>query len=228
MKRCVAIVSGGPDSTGYALIWKNRGYEVHPLIFNYGQKGSKEIEVAKKLSEKLGFEKPKVLDISFMKELWRGTQLTDETLAIQKEYHPTVVVPIRNAIFLSIAVAYAYTIKAEVVAYGAQTDDIKPRQDTYEPIYPDCSPEFQLALQTALSLGHFRSERKVEIWSPAREGLSKAELLKLSFKAMGSLIYETWSCYLSGEKHCGRCESCVNRKKAFKVAGIEDLTPYEI
>jgi 7-cyano-7-deazaguanine synthase len=228
LKKCIAIMSGGPDSIGYAVLWKKRGYEVYPIIFKYGQKGTKEVEVAVKLATRLGFKEPKILDISFMKEIWRGTQLTDDSVAVKEEYHPTVVVPIRNAIFLTIAVAYAYMIKARVVIYGAHTYDIMPKQDTYEPIYPDCSPEFQLALQTALNLGHFRSERGIEIWSPAREGLTKTELLKKSIEIMGDLIYETWSCYLSGDKHCGKCESCRNRKRAFKEAGIKDRTSYEV
>lgn len=227
MRKAVAIVSGGPDSIGYAAIWKSRGYEIHPIIFNYGQKGIKEVEVAEELCEKLKFHKPVVIDISFMKNLWRGAQLTDEDVRVESTYTPTVVVPIRNAVFLTIATAYAYVIGAEKVIYGAHLDDNLPRQDTHEPIYPDCSPEFQYALQTALNLGHFRSERRIEIWSPARELWTKTENLKKTFNVIGDLIYSTWSCYLSGRKHCGRCESCINRHKAFIQAQIIDKTEYE-
>jgi 7-cyano-7-deazaguanine synthase len=227
LRRAVAVVSGGPDSIGYAAIWRSRGYEIYPIVFNYGQKGVKEVDVAVELCRKLGFHEPVIIDISFMKKLWRGTQLTDESVEVESKYTPTVVVPIRNAILLTIAVAYAYMIDAEKVIYGAHLDDNLPRQDTYEPIYPDCSPEFQYVLQTALNLGYFRSKRGVEIWSPARELWTKAENLRRAFEIIGEAIYNTWSCYLSGEKHCGRCESCINRHKAFIQAKIVDKTEYE-
>lgn len=225
--RVVAVVSGGPDSLGYAAYWRTKGCEIYPIIFDYGQKGSKEIKVAVELSRRLGFKEPRTVDISGLGGLWRGTQLTDEEVGVERSYAPSVVVPIRNAVFLTIAAAYAFTIGAKHVIYGAHLDDVRLRADTLEPLYPDCTPEFQLALETALNMGHFRSERGVEIWSPAREGLTKSENLRRTYGILGDLVFETWSCYLSGPLHCGRCESCVNRHKAFQEAGIPDGTVYE-
>ncbi len=226
--KAVSIISGGLDSIGYAMQWKVRGYEIYPLIFNYGQKASKEVEVALRLSTRLGFKEPVVLDLSSLRKLWPNTQLTDEKVGVETEYMPTVVVPIRNVVFLSLACAYSLSIGASVVTYGAHLNDITPRQDTGEPLYPDCHPETARAFEEVVALAHFPvGERKVEIWSPAREGLSKAENLKRSYQLMGELIYETWSCYLSNAKHCGRCESCLNRHKAFIEAGIPDHTEYE-
>ena len=53
----------------------------------------------------------RVVDISFMRDLWRGSKLTDDTIAVEESYKPSVVVPIRNVVMLSIATAYAYTIR---------------------------------------------------------------------------------------------------------------------
>ncbi|MCX8205225.1 MAG: 7-cyano-7-deazaguanine synthase [Candidatus Nezhaarchaeota archaeon] len=228
--KVVAVVSGGIDSTSYAAYWRlKRGAAIYPLVFNYGQKAQKEVVVAARLCRELGLEEPRVLDISFMKQLWAGTQLTDEAVVIEEEYAPTVVVPIRNAVFLTIATAYAYTIDASVVTIGSHLDDAKLNPSTSEPYYPDCHPLFLAVLEAALNLGHLpMHRRKVELWSPAREGLTKAQNLRRGYELMGSLIYETWSCYRDGDRHCGRCESCIKRRKAFIEAGVEDKTRYEV
>lgn len=224
-KRCVAVVSGGPDSIGYAAIWKSRGYQIFPISFNYGQKGSKEIEVVKRLSDKLGFHRPVFIDISSLRDIWKNTQLTDASVEVMENYSPSVVVPLRNGIFLMIAAAYAEQVDAELLIYGAHLNDAALRQDKPEPLYPDCTPEFAKALEDAINRGRMGS-KSLSISSPAREGLTKASLLKNSYNLIGDAIYETWSCYLSGEFHCGRCESCNNRKKAFRDAGIIDKTKY--
>ncbi|MDG6910513.1 MAG: 7-cyano-7-deazaguanine synthase, partial [Nitrososphaerota archaeon] len=67
-----------------------------------------------------------------------------------------------------------------------------------------------------------------ELWisSPAKEGWSKAELIRRSYSVMGDSLCKTWSCYISGRYHCGECESCNNRRKAFEAAGVKDETRY--
>jgi len=224
--KVVALVSGGMDSTGFASQYGAKGYEVYPMIFRYGQKGEKEVEVALSLCRKLGFHEPMVVEMEFMKGIWRGTQLTDEGVEVKGEYRPDVVVPLRNAVFLTLATAYAHTVGAEKVLYGATLSDTEVDGRTGWVKYPDTTPLFSSLLSGALAVGHFN--RLVEITSPAQEGMDKVECLRRSFRVMGDLIYETWSCYLSGRLHCGRCESCLNRKEAFRRAGIEDRTEYEV
>ena len=51
--------------------------------------------------------------------------------------------------------------------------------------------------------------------------------IALRGKALGLNYAETWSCYKGGDKHCGKCGTCVERKEALQEAGIEDPTVYD-
>lgn len=38
----------------------------------------------------------------------------------------------------------------------------------------------------------------------------------------------TWSCYKGGQKHCGRCGTCINRREAFAKCGLTDPAGNEV
>ena len=99
--------------------------------------------------------------------------------------------------------AYAISIGAAKIFYGTQGSD--------EPFYPDCRKEFYKAFEKAARLGT-GTEITIE---PPFSNLPKLEVLKIGAK-LGVSFHLTWSCFLAGEKHCGKCESCVNRKNAFR------------
>jgi len=212
--KAIVIMSGGPDSSTVACYVKKEGYEVHGLAFDYGQIARKEVEHAKIIANR--FQIPlKVIDLSSLKQIFKGaTALCDEEIPMPASFEQRIIVPFRNAIFLSIAVSYANSIGASVVFYGAQGDDAS--------FYPDCRKEFFETFQKSAQLGTGSS---IRVEAPFH-GKKKSEILRIGEKL--DLPYElTWSCYLGGAKHCGRCESCLNRKKAFAEAGIIDPTSYE-
>ena len=83
------------------------------------------------------------------------------------------------------------------------------------------STKFYEAFQHAARLG---TEKSIVIKSPFSE-IQKTRVIKVAVK-LGVPIEKTWSCYLNGPVHCGICESCNNRKKAFREAKVSDPTVY--
>ncbi len=222
MKKAVIVFSGGIDSVCAVLFLRSR-YELYGITFSYGQKASREITAARSFAKKLGLKQHKIVDIGFMKELYGDSNvLTSTKRKIPSKFEYSIVVPIRNAVFLSVASAWAFTLNASLVAYGAHTGDKN---------YPDCRPVFAKKLETAFNQGEIDGinlglRKSIKIWSPYREGLSKSDLLKDGVKVLGDSIFNTWSCYSNKKYHCGVCESCNNRKIAFQKAGIADKTKY--
>lgn len=222
MKKAVVIFSGGIDSICTCLYLKSK-YELYGISFSYGQRADKEIKTAKAFSKILGIKEHKIIDISFMKNLYGKTNvLTNSKDKIPHKFDYSIVVPIRNAIFLSIATAWAFTLNASLVAYGAHLGDKN---------YPDCRPIFSKKIEAAFNEGEIDGiklgiRKKISVWSPYRKGLSKSDLLKKGSKILGKKIFNTWSCYENKKSHCGVCESCNNRKAAFEKAGIIDRTRY--
>lgn len=226
----VCIVSGGLDSIcTAAYLTGEKGYDLYMLSFFYGQRAKYEIQQAKKFAKILNVKAHRVLDINFMKELYGKTNsLTNNKLYLSKSFDYSTVVPIRNAIFITIATAWAMSINAKMVAYGAHINDIH---------YPDCRPEFIKSMSNTLNLAEADGIRsglreKITVWSPAVDGIDKSELLAIGYKILGDKIFKTWSCYSNGMRykrdilHCGICESCINRKIAISKTGIKDKTHY--
>lgn len=212
-EKCVVMLSGGPDSSTVAYLAKKQGYDVYAIAFKYGQIAAKEVEHAIKIAERLGAP-IKSVDLSSLKEIFTGvTSLCDEGIPMTQSFSQPIIVPFRNGIFLSTAVAYAVSIGATKIFYGAQGSD--------EPFYPDCRREFYKSFESAARLG---TEQNIVIEAPF-SGIPKSAIIKKGFE-LGVPLHLTWSCYLNGQKHCGKCESCMNRKKAFKEAAIPDPTEY--
>ncbi len=213
-KKCVVVLSGGPDSAVVAYWAKINGHSLNCLSFKYGQIAEKETGHAKLIAEQL--DAPiKIIDMSSLREIFSGvTSLVDPNIALTSDFSQPIVVPFRNAIFLSIAVAYAASVGANNIFYGAHGSDAAN--------YPDCREAFYQCMEQTARLG---TETEIHIEAPF-SSIPKWELLKVG-QSLHVPFELTWSCYRDGAKHCGLCESCVNRKAAFKQAGIVDPTEYE-
>ncbi|MCW4022101.1 MAG: 7-cyano-7-deazaguanine synthase QueC [Candidatus Bathyarchaeota archaeon] len=213
-EKCVVVLSGGPDSVTTVYWAKNQGYDVSAITCKYGQIASKEVEHAKLVAEKLGIPL-KVIDLSSLRKIYMGvTSVCDENIIMTGDFSQPIIVPFRNAIFLSVAVAYASAIGATKIFYGAHGSD--------EPFYPDCRPQFYKSFEETARMG---TDEDITVDAPFGGG-PKSEIIKKGSE-LGVPFELTWSCYFGREKHCGTCESCMNRKRAFEEAQIPDPTEYE-
>ena len=218
-RKCVVLLSGGIDSTVlmYSLISE---YEVWPLTISYGQRHSKEVLAARNVCGARGdwlLHRWKYLNLSNLR-LILPSALTGVGEVPEGKYTEAgmsqTVVPNRNMIFLAVAAGYAEGLGAEYVAYAAHTED--------HYLYPDTRPEFIDSVGETIKLG---TGGKVELLEPFTHK-SKSDIVALGKKLVVPFKL-TWSCYVGGDVHCGRCSTCIERRGAFRKAGVEDPTVYE-
>lgn len=218
MNKAIILLSGGIDSTVTLYLAKERGFECHCLIFDYGQRHRREIEAAKTISELAGCPY-KVLSLPL---LWGGSPLLEKETPIPKnrQLHimkmsiPSTYVPARNTIFLSFGVSFAEAIGVNFVFMGANYIDYSG--------YPDCRPEYIDTYNELIRLGTRAGVegRPIRIRAPLIKK-RKVDIVRLGTR-LNVPFHLTWSCYGGEDLPCRRCDSCILRAKGFDEAGIKD------
>ncbi|WP_252109203.1 MULTISPECIES: 7-cyano-7-deazaguanine synthase QueC [unclassified Halomonas] len=213
----VVIYSGGMDSFTVLHRALKEELSVHALSFDYGQRHRRELDTARKVCETLAIPH-QVVDIRAIHGLIDNSALTDAAATMPdadyaEENLQATVVPNRNMILLSLAIAKAVNIGAGRVDYGAHGGD--------HVLYPDCRPAFVDAMRHAAAIANFEP---VEVHAPYL-GATKAEILREGL-AMGLDYRDTWTCYEGRELACGRCGSCRERLAAFAENGVTDPIEY--
>ncbi|MCR5183331.1 MAG: 7-cyano-7-deazaguanine synthase QueC [Opitutales bacterium] len=218
MKSSVVLLSGGLDSTVLLTKLKAEGRRVVAMGVDYGQRHSREMDAARAICARLGVEY-RVADLKSLAGFFGGNSLTDHTQAVyegdyDEEGMKTTVVPARNLILISVATAWAISLKCDSVAYAAHGGD--------HAIYPDCRPAFAEALDKVVQISDWH---KVVLERPF-VAMDKAQIVRLGAE-LGAPLELTWSCYKGGNAHCGKCSTCRERREAFRAAGVPDPTHYE-
>ena len=216
IKDSVIIISGGMDST--TLLYDMQERIALGLSFDYGSNhNEREIAFAKLHCERLGVRHI-VIRLGFMHDYFKSSLLSGADAIPEGHYADdnmrSTVVPFRNGIMLAIAAGIAESEGLKYVMMANHGGD--------HAIYPDCRPEFVSAMSAATKAGTYPG---IEVLAPYT-GLTKTDIA-LRGKQLGIDYAETWSCYKGGERHCGKCGTCVERREALHDAGIKDTTEYE-
>lgn len=225
VKRAVVLISGGLDSTTCLAMAKAKGFEPVCLAVAYGQRHAVELEQAKKVAAAMGVTDFRVVSIDLRQV--GGSALTAD-IEVPKDRPsdemshgiPVTYVPARNALFLSLALGLAEVVGSADIYIGVNAVDYSG--------YPDCRPEF---IQSFESMANLATKAGVEgarftVHAPL-SGLTKADIIREGVK-LGVDYGLTHSCYDPDTqgRACGRCDSCVLRKKGFEEAGVPDPTRY--
>ncbi|WFL78828.1 7-cyano-7-deazaguanine synthase QueC [Altererythrobacter arenosus] len=217
----VVLLSGGLDSMVSAAIAKSRGYEVHALTIDYGQRHRREIDAARVIAQRLDLASHRVLALDL--SAFGGSALTDD-IPVPKhgvgDDIPITYVPARNLVFLALTVACAEASGASDIFIGVNALDYSG--------YPDCRPEFIASFAETARLG---TKAGVEgapfnIHAPLQH-MTKADIATECAR-LGLDPAWSWSCYDPTPEGmaCGECDSCRLRKKGFAESGQEDTTTY--
>jgi 7-cyano-7-deazaguanine synthase len=215
----VVLLSGGLDSYTAAAVAKRSGCELYALTIRYGQRHACELDAARAVAVALGVVRHVELDLDLSR--FGGSALTG-AMDVPKDRPlgadgiPVTYVPARNAIFLSLAMAWAEVLGASDIVMGVNAVDYSG--------YPDCRPEFIQSFERLASLATRAGVggQQLRILTPLI-GLSKAEIITLG-ASLGLDYGLTHSCYdpSADGAPCRHCDSCRIREEGFRAAGLRD------
>ena len=216
-KSVLVLLSGGMDSVTALYDACLRHNVVVAVSFDYGSKHNRrEIPFAAYHAEHLGIPHVKI-DLRFMADYFRSDLLMSggdiPKGHYEEESMKATVVPFRNGIMLSIAAGLTESNRAEAIVIAAHAGD--------HAIYPDCREDFMTSMGEAIRVGTYA---KLALLRPFIR-MTKAQIARRGFE-LGIDYSQTWSCYVGGEMHCGKCGTCVERREAFLHARIPDPTLY--
>lgn len=180
-KDILILYSGGADSRLMLELALKMKKNVYCLLVNYGQKHSKELEVAKNQLEKLGV----VGTIVTVKDLSVDSALTGDNQRGRYEDVSEWYVPSRNLLFVSLACSIAESWEIDTIWYGANFSD---RLD----LFPDCTQEWVVKVNELLQIN---GSKPIKLEAPLL-GMSKEvvfEILEKVFKINESELFSGYA-----------------------------------
>ena len=220
----VVLLSGGLDSSTVLAIASASGFACHCLTVDYGQRHRVELDAARRVADALGAASHRIVSLDL--RAIGGSALTGD-IDVPKDQEPTAgpipitYVPARNTVLLALLLGLAEVIGASDLFIGANAIDYSG--------YPDCRPEFLRAFEELAVLATRAGPEqgvRFHVRAPLLH-MTKAEIIRLGTD-LGVDYGLTHSCYdpTPDGLACGRCDSCILRKRGFEEAGIPDPTQY--
>jgi 7-cyano-7-deazaguanine synthase len=211
MSKALVLLSGGMDSTTLLYYVRKRlGYsQVYTISFNYTQRHVRELDAADQIVKIFKPAGHKIVRIDLSQ--FGGSPLTATNIDVpdqREDRQYLTVVPSRNSILLSLAAAYAETKQIPDIFFGANFEDFRS--------YPDCRQEYVQAISNALSKGNTYVKG---VYAPFIDK-TKIEIVELGM-SLDVPWDATYSCYKGGEKHCMKCDACVERFTALETCGYK-------
>lgn len=208
-KKGIILLSGGLDSlVSLGLCKKSHNISL-ALTFDYGQKSAQyEIEASKNICNYYNISH-KVITLNWLKDVTHTSLVSNEsvpesdTLFGDNVSAKSVWVPNRNGLFLNIAAAFADGDGYDYIIIGANKEEANT--------FPDNTQDFLERVNAEFEFSTLKHPKTV---APLINS-DKNDIVKLALENNIPLKYVR-SCYNGGEKHCGRCESCLRLKNALK------------
>ncbi len=216
----VVLLSGGMDSTVLAYWLKQTHTEnLHAILYDYGQRHLRELFFARRTVTALQLPYREVILPTLGDSALTTPGATLPEGAFAAPEMKATIVPNRNMVFLAHAASYAVSNGLKFVAYAAQTGESIAAGT--QSIYPDCRPEFAVAMRGALRIS---TDEQINLLTPFIR-LTKAEIIQRG-ERLGVPWADTWSCYKGNLVQCGRCGACGKRIAGFMEARVTDTTTY--
>jgi len=205
MTAAVLLCSGGLDSTTLAYWMRERGLEVVPIFFDYGQHCAEtEWQTLARVLPSVGVRRPERINVSGIFQGCRSRMIVEPDLWYEHVVDSDLYIPYRTMLFFSMGAAVAQTRNIEDVYSGFINSNHAKEID--------CSAEFLNGLDAlAENVGPVRFHIPFRYWSKAQV---VAEAVRL-----GVEVGVTYSCQLLSDVPCGACPNCVERLNA--IASVQ-------
>ena len=234
INKALVVFSGGQDSTTCLGVALSRHALVETITFDYGQRHAIEMEAARRVVEFFVAKTGKMIaskNVGVGKILESTSPLTsdneletyndhDSMEAIIGDRVEKTFVPMRNALFLTIAFNRAVAVGANVIYTGVcQADNAN---------YPDCTESFISSMEAALNaaLGNNipgNEKSWISIDTPLMH-LSKAQSIRLALETPHTYDALAFSHTAYDGKYppTGKDHASILRAHGFEEAGVPD------